>query len=148
MIQHENWLSESQNYKVYSEFENVYVKDKRTDSTPKAYDECDKFITSHYGNPEGALISPCEDYVVVVGHGISIYPLNEKFGIEPAELFQNTRNQMWTNGVHIESYDQSDDSWETDGPYWIWFRFVSIDEDDNTRVFKMNAKTRELLKVD
>jgi len=147
MSQYENYLSESGNFKVYSLDESVYLKDKNSNSKPNEYDKRDLSIAYHYGEPEGAMISPTEDYVVVVGHGISIYPLNQKYGIESVELFNDPNSQMWTNGIHIESYDQPDDSWETGGPYWLWFRFVSI-EDDKTCVFKMNAKTHELLKVD
>ena len=148
MNQDEIYLSESGRFKVYSSFESVYLKDKSSNSKPNEYDKRDVSIAYHYGDPEGAMISPPEDYVVVVGHGISIYPLNQKYGIEPIELFNDPESQMWTNGIHIESYDQPDDSWEKDGPFWLWFRFVYFDEDGKTCVFKMNAKTHELLKVD
>lgn len=135
-------LSESEKFKVYSISENIYLKDKKSSRYLDVFEKTDRYIDHHYGDPEGALISPTEDYVVVVGHGISIYPLNDKYGIEQASLFNESENQMYTNGVHIEYSDQPSSSWDAEGPFWLWFRFVSANV-----IYKMNAKTKELVVI-
>lgn len=50
---------------------------------------------------------------------------------------------MYTNGVHIEHYDQPEKSWNSEGPYWLWFRFVS-----NDKLYKMNVITCELIAIE
>ena len=135
----DQYLAESKEFKVYSLSENAYVKIKGQSNKLDEHEERDIYICHQYGDPVGAIISPLEDYIVVVGHGISIYPLNNKFGIKEISLFNEPKEDMWTNGAHFESEDQPQDSWESSGPYWLWFRFVS----DN-KIYKMNAKTHEL----
>lgn len=64
-------MSESQKYQIINEYENVYLKIKKTLQQI--------FIGDFYGDPELAIISPNEEYCVIAGTGIIVYYLKEPF---------------------------------------------------------------------
>ncbi|WP_020405499.1 hypothetical protein [Hahella ganghwensis] len=68
----DKFLAESESFKVYSLSDNVYLKVKNSFKSLSTHEKKDIYLCHVYGEPEGALISPTEDYVVVVGHGLSI----------------------------------------------------------------------------
>ncbi|NRB81900.1 MAG: hypothetical protein HRU38_25130 [Saccharospirillaceae bacterium] len=134
----DQFLAENDFYRVYSISENVYLRNKIENSSSDFYSDDDKGITHHYCDPQGALIVG-RAYIVIVGHGITIFPLSNDEGIIEISLFNEPDNQMWTNGVFIEPWDQLDDSRDNEDDQWLWFKFVS-----KNKVYKMNARTHEL----
>lgn len=72
------YLAESENFKVYSIYENVYLKNKTKTQFQNDFDNQDLLIAYHYGDPNDALILPNEKYIVVSGCGISIYDVENQ----------------------------------------------------------------------
>jgi hypothetical protein len=131
-------LAEDDRFRVYSLHEDAFLKDKSTSAKLNEHTTDDVQIAHQYGDPEGALISRDGSYVVVVGHGISIFPLKEDCGIKPVELYNSPGNEMWTIGVHQSCEDGS----------WLFFRFVSYYDNDKLRVYRMNAQSLTLEMLD
>ena len=124
------YLSESKNYKVYSIYENVYLKDKRSSKNLNDFDKNDKFITSHCGDPDYALILQNEEYVIISGCGISVYNIKLK---SENHILDEVDNVTWTEGLHQSSADNQN----------VEIRFVSHNRSNQLRVFKMNIESLE-----
>ncbi|MBA6354216.1 hypothetical protein [Colwellia sp. BRX9-1] len=123
------YLSESENYKVYSLDESVYLKDKSNSKKISDYEERDELITWVYGNPDSALLSWDEKFVVVGGCGITIYLIESK---ECIDLFNEPNDITWTEGVYQAAGDD------------IHFvRFNVLTNTDKLQVVKLNIKTQE-----
>jgi hypothetical protein len=128
------YLAENTDYKVYSIYENVYLKNKKTSNNFNDFEESDILITSHYGDPNNAIILHKNNYVIVSGCGLTIYDVgkNSEKNIlaEPEEI-------TWTNTVF---QDETDDQ-------IFEFRFVAFNKSDNLRIFKMNLETYEITEM-
>ncbi len=98
------FLAESESFKVYSLFESVYLKVKSHCQSYIEYEKSDKCIASVYGDPDSALISFDERYVVVGGCGVIIY--NTQTG-KSVELFNEPENITWIEGVYQSTEDRS-----------------------------------------
>ena len=98
------YLAESDSFKVYSLFESVYLKVKSRCKSYIEYEKSDECIASVYGDPESALISFDENYVVIGGCGVSIYNIQSR---EIVELFNEPDNITWTEGVYQSAEDQN-----------------------------------------
>ena len=64
-------LTESENFIITYEYENVFLNFKNTDKSVR--------IGEFYGDPYTAIISKNEDFCVVGGEGLIIYYLSEPF---------------------------------------------------------------------
>ena len=126
-------LAEDKRYKVYSISENVYLIDK------EHRNKDDQNIASVYGDPDSALISKDQKYIVVAGHGINIWYLDTDKPKKGLEILTDPDNQMWTKALHQDIV--ADKSWD-------FFRFVSYDENNKTRVFRMNVHTLTVSKIE
>lgn len=128
------WLYESENFKVYSIYDNAYIKDKRVSKTPNKFDEADKFIQWIYGEPNGAIIMPKEDKVIIVGSGIYIYDIKKEVLIE---FFNEPNTIKWIDTV----YQDEEDDWTNE------FRIVMHNELDQLRVFKYQIEELQLKEI-
>jgi len=94
-----------------------------------------------YGDPECAIISRGEKYLIMAGCGLIIYYLQEPFeqylydkSSTQYFYFFNEPSNIWSiNGLRQEDIDSDLDS----------FRFVAAN-DDGEFIYKMNAKTFEI----
>lgn len=78
-----NVLAESENYRVYNEYENVILHIKESNKKIQ--------IGDFYGNPQMALISEDETVCVMCGCGVIIYYLKEPF----REYEYHTQTKQW-----------------------------------------------------
>lgn len=128
-----NFIAENETYKVYSIYESVYLKEKKSTDNLEGFSKKDKYIAHHYGDPNDGIIT--EDYVIVSGCGISIYDL--KNGIEK-HFYDNPDNIFWTNGIHQDGQDD----------YHTEFRFITWNSENKLRVFKMNIPTEICIELE
>jgi hypothetical protein len=127
-----NFLAENTVYKVYALEESVYLKQKNYCRKQDAYEVQDLLIGWHYGNPSSALI--LASYVIIAGCGLTIFDLNKR---EESTFFDEPSSISWTNGLY---QDEADDALE--------FRYVTLTKNQELRVFKMNALTKEVTQLD
>mgnify|MGYP000108942114 CR=1 FL=1 len=129
------WLYENDTYKVYANCEYVYLKDKAKCQFQDQWEKTDKFMVWIYGNPTGALIMPSNDFVVIVGCGISIY------NIERADItdYYNDPEDIWW--IQAVFQDCLFDDWRKE------FRVVTYNDKDETRVFKFNLDNKSLIEI-
>ena len=78
-----NILAESENYKIFNEYENVIMQIKETNKKLQ--------IGDFYGDPQMALISEDEKVCVMCGCGVIIYYLKEPF----REYEYHTQTEQW-----------------------------------------------------
>ena len=128
-----NFIAENKTYKVYSIYESVYLKEKKTTDSQNDFSKTDKLIAHHYGDPEDGIIT--ENHIIVSGCGISIYDL--KTGIEK-HILNDADNITWTNGIHQDGEDD----------YHTEFRFVTRNAENKWRVFKMHIPTEKHKELD
>jgi hypothetical protein len=131
-------LAESENYKVTSEYESVtlHFKNKLFNKT--------LYIGDFYGDPDCAIISRDEKYVVMAGCGLIIYKLQEPFdeyGSDDSsgqyfEFYRDPPNNWWTNGLHQTQVDAD----------WKYFRFVAAN-DEGEFIYKMDTTTFEIEQI-
>lgn len=121
------FLTESENYKVYSIEENVYIKDKRLSQTHSVYEKQDEYVSCVYGNPTSAIILNKEQHIIISGCGITIYDIKNKNEIH---LFNDPENITWTNALHQEHQDDQ----------LTEFRYVAYNKYKQQRVFKMHIE--------
>ena len=95
------YLAESENFKVYSFYENVYLKNKSTSININKLDYNDLLIADHYGDPNNALILPNEKYITTRGeilYGLEPSPGERYIGVAflnpPEELQQHIREYV------------------------------------------------------
>lgn len=69
-------LAESENYRVSSEYETVFLTRK---SAPLRASSRDIYIGDFYGDPCAAVIDAAERFVISVGCGLIVYRLAEPF---------------------------------------------------------------------
>jgi hypothetical protein len=135
MIRH---LAESENYKVTSEYEyaTLHFKNKLIEKSV--------YIGNFYGDPDCAIISRDEKYLVVAGCGLIIYRLitpfseyeDSKKSTQFSEFFGEPENLWWVNGLHQTEID-SDPK---------WFRFVAANNDGEF-IYKMNVDDFSIEKI-
>jgi hypothetical protein len=130
-----NYLTESAVYKVYALYESVYLKHKPSSLIKDDYDPADKFIACHYGDPTSALITSLDRHIIVSGCGLSIYSTEHDYA---EHILDEPDSRWWTDALHKGMSD--DGSCE--------FRFVSFNEADRLRVFRMNLLTRQIEQLD
>ena len=102
-------LAESDNYKVTSEYEYVTLHFKDQISRKSIY------IGDFYGDPDCAIISMNEKYVVTAGCGLIIYKLQEPFNEfsnhknpdQYIEFFREPTNIWWVKDLYQSDLDQS-----------------------------------------
>ena len=128
------YLAENTEYKVYSIFENVYLKYKKTSNNLDDFESSDVLIASHYGDPNNAIILNDNNYVIVSGCGLTIYDIGKKSEnhilAEPEEI-------TWTNAVFQDEADNQS----------LEFRFVAHNKSGHLRIFKMNLETFEIIEM-
>ena len=132
------FLAESINYKVTSEYESATLHFKNNNFKKPVY------IGHFYGDPECAIISRDEKYLVVAGCGLIIYrlvePFNEvsvdKSSAQYSEFFSETNNIWWVNGLHQTDIDSD----------WKYFRFVAANKEGEV-IYKMNAEDFSIEKI-
>jgi hypothetical protein len=132
------YLAESENYKVTSEHESVTLHFKKKLLKTSVY------IGHFYGDPDCAIISRDEKYLVVAGCGLVVYRLIEPFnevGIEKSspqysEFFNDPPNIWWINGLHQTDVDSD----------WKYFRFVAANNEGEF-IYKMNSEDFSLEKI-
>ena len=132
------YLAESKNYKVTSEYESVTLHLKNKLLKQSVY------IGYLYGDPDCAIISKDEKYLVVAGCGLLIYNLLEPFNevcidqptFQYSEFFNNADNVWWVNGLHQTDIDAD----------WKYFRFVAANNEGEF-IYKMNAEDFNIEKI-
>ena len=132
------YLAESENFKVISEYENVNLVFKNNKSKNEI---C---IGDFYGDPECAIISKNEEYIVTAGCGLIIYFLKEPYtefkynkkSDQFVELFRDPKNIWWINGLHQTEIDDD----------WKYFRFVASN-DFGEQIYKLNVENLQLEKI-
>ena len=132
------YLAESENYKVTSEYEyaTLHFKNKLH---RKPVD-----IGDFYGDPDCAIISRNENYLVVAGCGLIIYRLREPFTeygdignpTQYSEFFREPEFHWWINGLHQTDIDSD----------WKYFRFVAANKEGEF-IYKMNADDFSIEKI-
>jgi len=135
MIRH---LAESENYKVTSEYESATLHFKNKLIRKSVY------IGDFYGDPDCAIISRDEEYLVVAGCGLIIYRLKEPFtefgdsrqSTQYSEFFREPENHWWINGLHQTNIDND----------WKYFRFVAANNEGEF-IYKMNADDFSVEKI-
>lgn len=128
------YLAENTDYKVYSIYENVYMKNKKTSNNLNDFEESDILIASLYGDPNNAVILHKNNYVIVSGCGLTIYDVSKN---SEKHILAEPEDITWTNTVF---QDETDDQISE-------FRFVAFNKSDNLRVFKMNLGTDEIIEM-
>jgi len=128
-------LAESLNYKVTCEYETVLLHFKNTSGSEPV---C---IGDFYGDPDCAIISKDEKYVVIAGCGIIIYRLQEPF----EEYATNDRTKQ-----HFEFFREPDKIWWVDNLHqtdsdqdWKYFRFNAEISGANFS-YRMDSRTFDL----
>ena len=132
------FLAESINYKVTSEYESVTLHFKSNNLKKSAY------IGDFYGDPDCAIISWDEKYLVVAGCGLIIYRLVEPFnevGVaknspQYSEFFNDVEDIWWINGLHQNDIDGD----------LKYFRFVAANKDGEF-IYKLNAEVFSIGKI-
>lgn len=132
MIQH---LAESENFKVYSIYESVYLKNKLTSSKLNDFDDKDLFITHHYGDPNDALVLHNEKFIVISGCGLSIYNVENN---NDNHILDGSDKITWTNGLHQDGQDDQNRE----------VRFVSFNNKDQLRVFKIDLISTDITELE
>ncbi len=128
------WLAESENFKVYSIYDNAYIKNKQTSNSLSQFEKTDKHIQWIYGEPNGAIIMPKEDQIILVGSGIYIYDIQAEKLIE---LYNDPKNIKWVDTI----YQTEEDDWLNE------FRIVTFNEKDQLRVFKTSINEPKLIEI-
>jgi hypothetical protein len=137
------YLAESDNYKVTSEDETVHLHFKNGDRKPV-------IIGDFWGDPECAMISRDEKYVVMAGCGLIVYLLKEPFdeyqyggksegtrvNNQFAEFHRDRPDIWWTDGLHQNRLDQD----------FSFFRFV-LTENEGDVVYRMDTRTWTIERV-
>jgi hypothetical protein len=125
-------LAETDNYKLYSIADNVYLKDKKKSKTI-GWDKIDIYIDVFYGDPNSGLISNNNEYVVVAGDKLVIYNIINDVYLIPSQFSDN-----WVSGLFQDIGDDRD---------WKYFRFVSYDGEDKLKIFRIDSKSLEVKQI-
>lgn len=128
------FLAENIDYKIYSIYESVYLKTKKTSNNLDNFEESDLLITAHYGEPNNAIILNTNNHIIISGCGLSIYEISTN---EEKHLLSESDNITWTNGVFQDELDDQ----------ILEFRFVAFNKTNDLRVFKMNIKTLKIIEL-
>ena len=128
------FLAENIDYKVYSIYESVYLKTKKSSKNLDNFEESDTLIGVHYGEPNNAIILNSNNHIVVSGCGLSIYEISTK---DEKHILSEPDNITWTNVVYQDELDNLQ----------LEFRFVSFNKVNDLRVFKMNLKTQKIIEL-
>ena len=129
------YLAENDEYKVYSSYEYVYLKDKSKSKDLNSFEETDINIAWHYGDPTSALFLKSGKHLIISGCGLTIYDLENKL---EKNILDDPENNTWTNAIHQDELDDQN----------LYFRFISYFENDKLRVFKANIETLEIEMLD
>jgi len=118
-------LFENSKYRLYSIYENVYLKSK-DDLDEKE----DVFVTSVYGDPDSGLISSGNNYIAVAGCGITIHFLTDR---DSYELGTDPENILWTEGIY-----------QSDEEDFNFVRFTAYTEENKIRVHRLDVFERKV----
>jgi hypothetical protein len=118
-------LFENDQYRLYSIYENVYLKNKSASNGAE-----DIYIACVYGDPDSGLISFGDDFVAISGCGITIHFLNDE---ESFEIGTEADNILWTEGIYQSSEDD-----------FNFVRFTSYTESNLIRVHRLNVLNRKI----
>lgn len=129
-----NFLTENSEYKVYSIYENVYLKSKKDSMNLDDFETTDKLITNHYGDPNDAIILNSGKHIIISGCGLSIYYIDDGF---EKHILAEPDNITWTNGLFQDESDHQ----------LLEVRFVALNQVDQLRVFKMNIHSFEIIEL-
>lgn len=124
------YLAESKDYKVYSIFESVYLKDKSTCKSLIEYEEADLCIAWVYGDPDSAVISCDGSSVVVAGCGIAIFNIKTN---QTTELFNEPDDITWTEGIYQSAEDDCK-----------YVRFSALTKTDKLNIHRLDIQKRTL----
>lgn len=130
-----NWLFESTDYKVYSNYEYVYLKDKRISFNHDRHEKVDILVEWIYGDPTGAIITPDQKYVIVVGSGIYIYNI---ISGDLKTFFSEPNSLKWIETIYLAE----EDDWNNE------FRIVSFKDNFKLQIFKFNIASETLTVID
>ncbi len=136
MIRH---LAESDNYKVTSEYEYATLHFKNYLLKKSVH------IGDFYGDPDCAIISSNEKYLVIAGCGLIIYKLEEPFidyctdkdVNQYSVFFTDPQNTWWVEKLHQTDTDSN-------GKF---FRFFATNNDGES-LYKMNAETFQIERLE
>lgn len=137
----QDFLDESEEHKIISEYEAVYLYFKKSDR-PRV------LIGDFYGDPDGAFISGNEKYIVMFGCGIIIYKIQEPFTDynydtprpQYAEFHRNPGDIWWVESAYECGLDYGDA--ETLGTQF--FRLVMHDDEGKIGVYRMDVNTHKV----
>ena len=124
------YLAESESFKVYSIFESVYLKVKSHCRSYIEHENADECIASVYGDPDSALISFDEEYVVIGGCGVTIYNIQSR---KTVELFNEPDDITWTEGVYQSAEDRNS-----------YFRFNALTKSDKLAIHRLDIHDHTL----
>ena len=132
-------LAESDNFRVTSEYEYVTLHFKNRLFKKSVY------LGDFYGDPDCAIISKDEKYLVVAGCGLIIYRLKEPFREygtatphhQYFEFFRKPPDIWWINGLNQIMADSD----------WKYFRFVAANSDGEF-TYKMDAESFKVERID
>lgn len=124
------FLVENEEYKVHSIGEKVYLIDKEYSD----YIKVGKYIGCFCGNPNDAIISIDNRYLIVVGDYVLIYFFEKQIALK-VKVYHETN---WISGVYQD---------KTEDGNFNFFRFVGYDENNELSLFKMNIYDRIPIKV-
>ncbi|WP_413664614.1 hypothetical protein ACJJI5_19190 [Microbulbifer sp. EKSA008] len=124
------YLAETKDYKVYSIFESVYLKNKSTCRNLVEHEEEDQCIAWIYGDPDSAVISCDGSFIVVAGCGITIFYIETN---QATELFNEPDDITWTEGIYQSSEDDCK-----------YVRFNALTKKDNLKIHRLDTQKGSL----
>lgn len=126
----ERKLAESANYKVFYEYESVFLVLKERNRKI--------LIGDFYGDPECAVITDDEMYCIMGGYGLILYRLEEPF-----ESFKyNIRTNQWEEIMREKGKELwIEHLYKTSSNYLI--KFTARENNDNTvEIYELNLETK------
>lgn len=125
------YLSENEELKVYSIYENVYLKFKEHSNKLSEYEENDRHIAWHYGDPNCAIILHSNKHIIVGGSGLTIYDIEND---SEKDILADPENISWIFALY---QDEQDDQ-------ILEFRFITYYQNEKLRVYKMNLESMKI----
>ena len=116
---------ENDQYRLYSIYENVYLKNKAAEDGVK-----DTFISSAYGDPDSALVSFENDFFAIAGCGITVYFLKDG---DSYEIGTEADNLFWTEGIYQSGEDD-----------FNFVRFTAFTSDNQIRVHRFDVLSKKI----
>ncbi len=129
------FLTKNENFKVYSIYENIYLKHKFKSRKHTDFDEKDFLMAVHYGDPNGALILPSEEFAIISGCGLSIFDIKNQ---KDYHILDDPERITWTNGLHQDGQDDQNKE----------VRFVSWNSENQLRIFKIDLESKIVTEIE